>query len=225
MFKLGRKPAQFDPNVPELMSLHLDSSVVPPTCLDWQKVKSWPMLLNDQLGDCTIAAVGHVIEYWNCIGHMSLPTMTNEEALTYYKILGHYVPGEPETDGGCVELDVLNYFKSHGFMAASELVKLTKFLSLPLNSITQIKSSVYHLGNAYFGYNLPTNATQTTLWTIDPTAEIEGGHAINCVGYDDSKELLYVVSWGTVVPVTYAFHNMYCEEAWSLYSSDWMART
>lgn len=225
MLKLGRKPAQFDPNVPKLMSLALDASVVPSVSSDYTKVKFWPMLLNDQLGDCTIAGVGHVIEYWNTVGHMSLPTMTNSEALSYYETIGGYDPKDPSTDQGCVELDVLKYFEKHGIMAASQLIKLTKFLSVPATNLTQIKSAVYHLGNCYFGYDLPSNALQTTLWDIDPNATIEGGHCINCVGYDDSKSLLYVVSWGTVVPVTYDFHKKYCEEAWALYSADWVARS
>lgn len=224
MFCLGRKPAQFDPNVPKLMELNLDQTKVPASSTLYTKVKYWPMLMNDQIGDCTVAAVGHVIEYWNTVGRLSLPTMTDAEAETAYEILGHYIPGDQSTDNGCVELDVLNYFKNHGIMAASQNYKLTKFLATPARSLSQIKASIFHLGNCYFGYNLPDNALQTTLWTVDPNAQIAGGHAINAVGYDDSKSLLYVVSWGTVVPVTYDFHQRYCEEAWSLYSTDWTTR-
>jgi hypothetical protein len=224
MYCLGRNAAKFDPSVPKLMELKLSLDVLPPISDEWKKVQYWPLLKNDSLGDCTIAGVGHVIEYWNYVGKLNLPTMTDSEAQVQYEILGHYVPGDDKTDNGCVELDVLNYFQNHGIMAASQIVKLDKFLSVPATDLNQVKSAIHHLGNCYFGYNLPSNALQTNLWNIDTTATIEGGHAINAVGYDDSQNLLYIVSWGEVIPVTYDFHQKYCEEAWSLYSDVWVNR-
>jgi hypothetical protein len=219
MFCLGRKPAKFDPKVPKIMELNLRSDVLPSISDEWKNVQYWPLLKNDVIGDCTIAGVGHVIEYWNYVGKLSLPTMTDLEAEVQYQILGQYVPGDANTDNGCVELDVLNYFKTHGIMAGSQIVHLNRFLSVPHNDLQQIKSAIHHLGNCYFGYELPSNAaSQTNLWDIDLSAQIEGGHAINAIGYDDNQQLLYVVSWGEVVPVTYDFHQKYCEESWSLYS-------
>jgi len=225
MFCLGRKPAQFDPKIPKFRELQLKVDLLPAISSEWQQVQYWPLLQNDVLGDCTIAGVGHVIEYWNFVGKLSLPTMTDLEAEVQYQILGQYIPDDPSTDNGCVELDVLNYFKTHGIMAGSQIVKLNKFLSVPATDLHQIKSAIHHLGNCYLGYNLPDNAaSQTNLWDIDPTSQIEGGHAINAVGYDDNQSLLYIVSWGTIVPVTYDFHMKYCEEAWSLYSDAWVNR-
>lgn len=226
MFCLGRNPAQFDLNVPKLMELKLNIDILPAISDSWKKIQYWPMLMNDQIGNCTIASAGHIIEYWNYVGNLFLPTMTDLEAEVIYSIIGKYVSGNPSTDNGCVELDVLNYFQSHGVMAASKIVSLTKFLSVPRTDLQQIKSSIYHLGNCYLGYNLPSNAaSQTDLWSVDPNAQIEGGHAIPAVGYDDTQNLLYVVSWGTIVPVTYDFHVKYCEEAWSLYSDAWVNRS
>ena len=221
--KLGRQPAKFDNTVPKLRSLALKTNIVPQILDKWKMVQYWPMLLNDLIGNCTIVAGGHVIEYWNIVGGLRLPTMTDLEAKVQYEICGNYVDGDPSTDNGCVELDVLNYFQGHGIMAASQIVNLSKFVSVTPTDLVQIKQAIYHLGNCYLGYNLPNNAIQTNLWTIDPNAQIAGGHAVNAVGYDDTQNLLYVVSWGCVVPVTYDFHNKYCEEAWSLYSNDWMA--
>lgn len=223
MYCLGRNAAKFDPKVPKIMELKLND-VLPVISDDWKKVQYWPMLKNDVIGNCTIASAGHIIEYWNYVGNLSLPTMTDLEAEIIYSICGGYKPGDATTDNGCIELDVLNYFQNHGIMAASQLVSLTKFLSVPATSLTQLKSSIHHLGNCYLGYNLPSNALQTNLWSVDQTATIEGGHAIPAVGYDDEQKLIYIVSWGEVVPVTYDFHLKYCEEAWSLYSDSWVNR-
>lgn len=224
MFCLGRQPAKFDPSVPKLMSLSLSETVVPTILDDWKTIQYWPMLLNDQLGTCTIASVGHTIEYWNIIGKLTLPVMTDLEAEVFYQINGHYIPGDASTDNGCILLDVLNYFQGHGMMAASQNYKVNKFLSVERNDLTQIKSSVFHLGNCYLGLNFPSNALQTNLWTIDPNATAAGGHCVNVVGFDDTQNLLYVVSWGTIVPMTYDFFIKYCDEAWSLYSDDWVNR-
>lgn len=224
MYCLGRNTAKFDASVPHLMSLSLNVETLPVVSDEFKKVQYWPLLKNDVLGDCTIASAGHIIEYWNYVGKLSLPTMTDLEAEIIYSICSGYIPGDDTTDNGCVELDVLKYFKTHGIMAASKIVNLTKFLSVPKNDLTQLKSSIHHLGNCYLGYNLPSNALQTNLWSIDSNSTIEGGHAIPAVGYDDNQKLIYIVSWGEVVPVTYDFHEKYCEEAWALYSDAWINR-
>lgn len=222
-YKLGRKAAVRDLTVPHLHTVLPATAIVPTKSERYTQVKTWPMLMNDQLGDCTIAGVGHILEYWNVVAHKNPATMTDPEAEEAYEIIGGYIPGNASTDNGCVEVDVLKYFKNHGILAAGKLHKISNYLFVSPKNLNQVKQSIYHLGNCYFGYNLPSNAMQTTLWSVDPNAQIEGGHAINAVGYDDEKKLLYIVSWGEVVPVTYDFHQTYCEEAWSLYSTDWTA--
>lgn len=222
--KLGRQPAVFDPSIPMLgsLSLKVHLTQTPSISDKWKTIQYWPMLMNDQIGNCTIAGCGHVIEYWKIIGGLSLITMTDQEALVQYEICGNYDPKNPATDQGCVELNVLNYFQSHGIMAGSNLLALSNFVNVQHDDLNQIKSSIVNLGNCYLGYNLPSNALQTVLWSVDPTSTIEGGHCINAVGFDDSQSLLYVVSWGEVIPVTYDFHIKYCEEAWSLYNQEWI---
>ena len=53
-------------------------------------------------------------------------------------------------------------------------------------------------------------------------AKIEGGHCVNIVGYDDPNSLLFIVSWGQAIGMTYNFFKTYAEEAWTLYSTDWV---
>lgn len=223
--KLGKNPAKFDSTVPHLLSLSLDTSIVPQTLEEYKKIQYWPVLLNDQIGDCTIAGIGHIIQYWNTVGKLSFPVMTDLEANTFYQIIGGYIPGNTATDNGCVELDVLNYFNTNGIMAASQLIKIDKFLSLTPSNIEQIKASVFHLGNCYIGLNLPQSALQTTSWDVVPNSPVAGGHAVCVVGYDDTKQVLYIVSWGCVIPMSYQFLTTYCDESWSLYSTDWINKT
>lgn len=218
--KLGKQPAQFSDSAPKLGSL-LFGDNIPKTYDLYKKIQYWPMLMNDQVGDCTIAGTGHVIEFLKVVFENNLPTMTDLEALVQYEILGGYKLGDITTDNGCVEVSVLQYFQDHGIMAGSQKINLTKFISVDHTAIGEIKKSVFHLGNCYIGLQLPSNAIQTQLWTVDKTATNEGGHCVNVVGYDDNQNLFYIVSWGTVIPMTYDFFTTYVDESWSLYSNEW----
>jgi len=60
--KLGKKPARHDPRTLQMANyLALPAF---PASRDWtNKAKpAWGMMLNDQLGDCTCAAIGHIIQ-------------------------------------------------------------------------------------------------------------------------------------------------------------------
>lgn len=226
--KLGRLPAQFDPSVPDLLSLHLRATPpLPATEMRWKTVLNWPMLLNDQLGDCTIAGIGHAYQYWDVItsantnGNTNVIVMTDDQALADYEVCGNYDPANPATDGGCVCLDVLKYFSQPRAIGNTQKT-LTKFVSVPLNNIEQLKFSIHALGNCYLGINLPTNAETLDTWDVVKGSPIAGGHCVTCVGYDDPNSLIYLVTWGAVIGMTYNFYNTYVEEAWSLYSADWI---
>jgi hypothetical protein len=64
-FKLGKSPPEFDSRT-LLLGKYLEKGLTaPPDSMDHTAaVSSWPMFGNDQYGDCTIAAAGHMIEEW-----------------------------------------------------------------------------------------------------------------------------------------------------------------
>src|SRR5579871_570535 len=64
--KLGKAPARHDPRTLQLAKYIPTGSIpAPPALDDWsKKVRNWPMMLNDSLGDCTCACAGHMIEQW-----------------------------------------------------------------------------------------------------------------------------------------------------------------
>src|ERR1700722_5474583 len=223
--KLGRNAAQFDNAVPKLSNLLKAPAPLPPTEMKFKQISWWPMLLNDMLGDCTVAGITHVWQYWKEIGDPSIFfIMSDDEAKAHYSAITGYVDGDDSTDNGAVELNVLNYFKT-AKMIHSTPCNLTKFISIDYTDIEQVKYSTANLGNCYIGVNLPQSALQTNLWDVVAGSPIEGGHCVNIVGYDDPNQLLYIVSWGTVVPMTYRFFQTYCEESWSLYSLDWITQS
>src|SRR5260221_6384035 len=88
---------------------------VPPVFNAWENSLQapWQVLKNDVLGDCTCAAVGHMIMNWTS-NTGSLVTPTDDQIVKAYSAVSGYVPSNESTDNGAVELDVLNYWKSTG---------------------------------------------------------------------------------------------------------------
>jgi hypothetical protein len=130
-FRLGKKPPRVDSRTLQLAKYlrvcatdlvqkgtGLPEATAPshvlapaPASIDWTaKISSWPMMANDTLGDCTCAAAGHMIECWTAnLGDAFTPT--NTQIIAAYSATSGYVPGDPATDKGAVELDVLNYWR------------------------------------------------------------------------------------------------------------------
>ena len=60
--KLGKQVARHDPRTLLLASYISAGLPTPPPSFDLSgKVKAWGMMDNDQIGDCTCAAAGHLI--------------------------------------------------------------------------------------------------------------------------------------------------------------------
>ena len=63
--KLGKLPYREDSRTLFIANYLTPQLPPPPPALDLtRKVKAWPMYNNDQIGDCTCAAAGHMVELW-----------------------------------------------------------------------------------------------------------------------------------------------------------------
>jgi hypothetical protein len=119
LVKLGKLPARHDPRTLR-MACYLAGAgqappLQPPAAVDYTRViTTWGMMLNDQLGCCTIAAVGHAVQAWTANASAEL-TVPDSAILQYYEQWDGYDPAEPATDQGGVELDVLNHWRQQGF--------------------------------------------------------------------------------------------------------------
>src|ERR1700721_1268081 len=76
----------------------------------YQKVPSWPMYYNDQYGDCTCAAAGHMIQNWTANAATEV-TVPDASVLSFYE---HFVGTPPPPDKGCDMLSVLRYWRKAG---------------------------------------------------------------------------------------------------------------
>ena len=75
--RLGRLPSKNKPTQLRLAKYLTPRDLPePPASMDLASaVASWPMYDNDDLGDCTCAAAGHMVEAWSAaVGGIVVPT-------------------------------------------------------------------------------------------------------------------------------------------------------
>jgi hypothetical protein len=193
----------------------------PPPSVDWTKgITSWGMMLNDTLGCCTIAGAAHAVQVWSAEvgGEVTVPDST---VLQYYEQWDGYVNGDSSTDNGGIELDVLNDWKKSGFAGH----KLIAYADPHVYNHTEIMQAIYLFGGVYIGMNVPNYIMSAipTLWEV-PTAgqdaNIDGGHCVFVCGYDSVG--VTFISWGSIYKMTWAYWDMFVDEAHCILSQDWI---
>lgn len=225
--KLGKLPARHDSRTLHLARYLLPALPAPPLAQDFtQKVKVWPMMGNDLLGDCTIAAAGHAIEQWTTYSRPVPFVPSDGEIVQAYERIGGYVPADPSTDNGCAILDVLNAWRGAGIAGR----KIVAYASLEPRNHAQVKSAVHLFGNAYIGLQLPVSAQGETVWVVPirgangaGTPGSWGGHCVIVTGYDSFG--LTCITWGERMRMSWNFFDAYCDEAYAILSLDWLAST
>jgi len=196
----------------------------PPAAVEYgDQVSSWPMYYNDQYGDCTCAAAGHMIQNWtaNATAEVTVPPPS---VLTFYE---HFVGTPPPPDAGCDMLSVLKYWRRDGVDGH----KVLAFTSIDLQNQAQAQSACWLFGSVYIGVALPDFATQgdmlTVPWVVPPGGPVgsaapnpDNGHCIPAVSYDADN--LYVVTWGEIKPMSWGFYSAYADESFAVISQDFI---
>lgn len=222
MMKLGKKEVKIDKRTLRLAP-YLQNVPFPPASASYTLDKTdWGMFVNDQLGDCTIAGVGHADQVWGINLGRVMPMFTDAEIIKYYKDWDGYVIGDPSTDNGGVELDVLNSWRKNGFYTN----KLLAYGSVsPVNTL-RLQQSIWLFGVLYIGVELPITAQTQDIWDIvqvsDGSATLGswGGHCVVICAYDGDGPTC--ITWGKLKKMTWRFFEKYCSEAYALLSPDWI---
>lgn len=211
-YRLGKKRPIQDTRSLRLAN-YVKTMPAPPATLsltDAVKVP-WGMLANDHLGDCTCAAAAHMDMIWAAQTGEVL-VFTDEQVIEFY----NRVNGG--ADNGAVELFVLAEWRKNGGPAGR---KIHAFVNVKLGDRDTAKAAAWLFGGLYIGVALPVIAQGQSVWDVsgDGNAPIAqpgswGGHAVNVVGYDEGS--VYIVTWGAVKQMTWAFWDRYVEEVWAV---------
>jgi hypothetical protein len=220
--KLGRKAIKTDSRTLALGDYLTPALPPPPAAADWTKgIADWGMMLNDTIGDCTIAGVAHAVQVWT-VNTGSMVTVPDPTVQSYYEQWDGYVPGNPSTDNGGVELDVLNDWQKNGFAGHA----LMAFADPKFANLVEIRQSIALFGGVYIGLSLPITAQSQDVWDVVPKGGANakkgswGGHCVFVPKYDANG--FTCITWGAPKTMTVAFWKKYCDEAHTLLAQDWL---
>lgn len=225
MKKFGRKPALFSAHRLRA-GLHLTSvlsnlTAPPPVSYDWSGAAmlatrgNLGMYLNDNLGDCVPADTCHgLMVRTAAVGAMVRPS--DVDALKMYEIVGGYVPGDINTDNGCVEADMCNFMMTQGLLGHRSVATAPVVAGrLTPDLIDNLKWAVELFGPIRLGINLPASAEAQfdagVPWTVSGDLTIVGGHDVLLCRYNPTYA--YVITWGQLRPVTWQWLEQFVEEA------------
>jgi hypothetical protein len=221
--RLGRKAIKTDSRTLALGKYLTPGLPPPPAQADWTKgIASWGMMLNDKLGDCTIAGAAHAVQVWTA-NNGDMSTVPDATVQTFYSQWDGYVPGDASTDNGGVELDVLNDWKKNGFAGHP----LEAFADPKVANLDQVRQSIALFGGVYIGLSLPVTAQKQDVWDVARRGGAKakpgswGGHCVFVPKYDEKT--FTCITWGQLKTMTVAFWNKYCDEAHTLLSPSWIS--
>jgi hypothetical protein len=230
MYKLGRRPRAHDSRIPKIEKLRVGETFPAlPKSVDYGAgmPANLGVMLNDTLGDCTAAAVGHAQQVWTFVASKSMVTPPDSAIEALYELSGGYVPGDPSTDNGAVEQVVLTDWLKTPVAGNT----LAGFVEIDVADLDEIKRSIWEAGVVYIGFNVPNYVMQSltapnSVWDIDPAADntSAGGHAVVLCGYDPAGNMR-LISWGNFYTMTPAFWNANVDEAYALADTDWITKT
>lgn len=217
--RLGRGPRLDDSRTFRLTDL-LGKGVPPaPASFDaTQGIASWPMYANDRLGDCTCAAIGHMLEVWTQQAKGKAETLTDEQVIDLYNLVNG---GQ---DNGANELNVLHVLRTGAGIAGDHVAA---YASVDPSNPDLVRSGSWLFSGLYIGINMPRSAQAQVgqVWTPvsgpDGLPGSWGGHAVNVVKYDAGG--LTVITWGAEQRMDWAFWRAYVDEAWALLPVDYEA--
>ena len=215
-FKLGKTAAR-----PEAIKLKFSTYAValpkaPATGghMDLMSNALWGVLGNDKYGCCVWAGAAHETMLWNEEAKVGT-------AFTLVQVLGDYTavtgfnPNNPATDGGTDMQVAAKYRQDTGVLDVNgKRHKVGAYLALDKSNKQEIMQAIYIFSAVGIGIQFPGSAMDQFNagkdWTVVKGAKIEGGHYVPGISYD--QNFVYVVTWGKLIRVSWAFIKKYMDE-------------
>ncbi len=219
-FKLGRRRPASN-RLKLTLNRYLDLSVLPtpPASVDYSpkaKAALARMYLNDQLGDCVIACMAHLVgTFLGNAGQTYI--LSPAQIVALYSAIGGYVPGDPSTDNGCDERTALAYWKATG--APAGLNKIAGWVSVDATNPAEYRAALWLFENLFFGVELPDAwvnpfpSSSGFVWDVAGQPDPDNGHCFPGVGY--TAKGIKIDTWGMLGTVTNAAVEEYASTAGS----------
>ena len=168
----------------------------------------FPMDGNDTLGDCTIAALAHIITMiYAFLGRTVIPAISDVEAL-YYQLTGG-------PDSGLDMLTVCNYIRQSGWLGEKPVLA---FAEVDIKDHYLVQRAISLFGFLYAGFVVPqyciNQFNSGGPWTKGPLTN--DGHCVPLVDYNRSTGLLTALTWGSEVGATEPWFTECVDEAYVL---------
>lgn len=230
--KLGRLPRAYNPAIPHLSALlagrRRTLAPAPPSCDYTTALPSdLGMMGNNSLGDCTCAALGHALQVWTANANPPIDTEPDSNIIQMYSEACGYRLGDPSTDNGGVEQDVLTYATLSGIPVSNGggRHRISAFVEVDPSNFADVKLAIFEGGLCYLGFDVPDYVMSEQVWDVRPgEPDIVGGHAVIAAGYDDAG--LNIISWGSkAYRMTWAFWSEFVDEAYLLADADFITST
>jgi hypothetical protein len=223
--RLGRLPS--DPHAPKLRLKHfLDAAYTGtvPDVVDYLTgVGTWPMYGNADLGDCTAAAAGHVLEAVTRFGQGTTIAVADSDVIKFYSGSTGYKPSDPSTDQGGDMLTVLKYWNRTGIAGH----RIAAYFAVDPTDFDEMRAALYLFGNLYVGFNATQGALDAfdhgAVWDVmkGPGARVVGGHCVNVQKIVKGGNIS-VITWGGVAEMTPAYWTRQVDEPYSVVSQEWV---
>jgi hypothetical protein len=224
-YKLGKLAPRKNPKTLKLSKYLLATAPpAPPEKTYWEYLippATIGMYGNDTIGDCTCAAVAHMVMLFTAhTGKMFAPEVA--DVIAMYSAISGYDPATGANDNGCAITDVLNYWQTTGLSGH----KILGWASIAPTNRVQRQQGVYIFGACNIGVQLPalaqTQFSDDETWDVaENDGGIEGGHCIVQTGY--GAEGINVQTWGKGdQKATNAWDTMYTDESYVVITQDWV---
>ena len=217
-FKLLKHPKKADPR--NFRFAVLRKPVALPAAYDVDKRipgLTNPMFANDRYGCCVIAERAHQTRRFEYVETKKLITITDKE------VTAEYFRQSGGADSGLVMLDSLKAWRSRGWTAARQNLKIRAFAELAGQDLArQVRQTIYTDCGLDAGLWLPVSA-QAEIATKKPWSKTTGpgsspgswgGHCVLIVAYDQTY--LTCITWAQRQKMTWRFFAKYCDESYGV---------
>jgi hypothetical protein len=215
---LGKKPARRDSRNLRFAELVLRSPELP-EAYDFDEryvAVPTPMFGNDAHGDCVIAGRAHQTLRFEYLEQRRLLPIRDADVLREWR------RENGGTEDGLVVLDSLKAWRASGWRVGRASYRIAAFTEVDRARPREVKRAIVMQVGIGVGLSLPDDAIPAfeagRAWDVsegpggdpDPYA----GHYVYCPGY--TKEGPVCVTWGRRQPMTWAFFERYCDEAYAM---------